>query len=58
MEMFLKGTLLFTGVFLVSGALMIHTKDAISALLFKVVPMLCGLACLLSALYVFGLIAH
>lgn len=56
MDIFLKFTLLSAGVFMVVISLINNTYNFKSSLVYKVLPMLLGLACLVSMLYVFGLL--
>jgi len=56
MDVFLKATLIVNGILLVSIALLMETKNIQSAIAFKALPMFMGLSCLVSALYVFGVL--
>jgi len=45
-----------TASYLISGALMVHTQNATSSLLFKVAPFALGCACAFVSLKMFGVI--
>lgn len=47
---------LYTGIFHIIMALVIHTKNLRSAIIFKVKPFLLGVGCLIYALKQFGVI--
>ena len=49
MELFYQVILILTGVYLVAGSLTVHTKNLLSAILFKIIPFFLGLGCLFSA---------
>lgn len=57
MNTFINITVATTGIYLVTMSLLMNTKNIRSALLFKVVPMFLGFACIFSALVLFGVIA-
>lgn len=56
MDIFLKVTLVVTGVSLVVFSTGTTTKGTLGILIFKTIPMLLGIACIVSALYVFGVL--
>lgn len=56
MDIFLKVTLVSASMFMIVFSLINNTRNLWSSVVYKVLPMLLGLACLVSALYVFGLL--
>lgn len=53
-ELFINISVLVSGVYLVSMALLAQTKNMISAIYFKVIPFFIGISCLFSAFKLFG----
>lgn len=47
---------LVSGVWLVGTGLMMHTKNVLSSMVFKIVPFFLGLACLYSGLHQLGVL--
>lgn len=56
MNYFINSIVAITGIWLVTTALLTNTKNAMSAIVFKVIPMFLGLSCIFSALILFGII--
>ena len=54
MDTILKVTLLVTSLYLIVMSSITVTQNLKSAIVYKTLPMLLGLACLVSALYVYG----
>jgi len=54
MDTFIKGTMLLSGLFMIIFALVMQTTNFVSSIVFKVIPFLLGIACLMSFLYLIG----
>lgn len=53
-DLFVRITLLVNGLYLVIFALVNHTKDIRSSIVYKVIPFFLGCACLLAAYHLWG----
>lgn len=56
MDTILKVTLLVTSLYLIVMSTVNTTHNPKSAIIFKTLPLLLGIACLVSALYAFGVL--
>jgi len=56
MKAFISISVALTGVYLVVIALMMHTENSEGAFILKVIPFFLGVACIVSALALFGII--
>jgi hypothetical protein len=56
MYIFLQATLLITGLWLTFSALATNTKNLASSMFYKVIPFLLGLSCIISFLFVVGVL--
>ena len=54
MQLFINSSILVAAIWLISMALITRTNSTQATLVFKVIPMLIGLACLFSAIKLFG----
>ncbi len=53
-QLFINSSVLVADIWLISMALITRTNSTQATLVFKVIPMLIGLACLFSAIKLFG----
>lgn len=56
MDAVLKVTLLVTSLYLIVMSTITVTQNLKSAIVYKTLPMLLGIACFVSALYVYGIL--